>query len=129
MYSKVRRRTFQYSPIARAPPSLLQSDPRYQYIHVTRDDHKLLGEAALKFYDDRQFADNYTADFINSHLEDEIIPDILIEVLDDMSKQVDMVQRIFCSHVSGFVDILLVSIVQIFCLFNICEAKSRVVGV
>ncbi|XP_067945240.1 uncharacterized protein [Watersipora subatra] len=80
-------RTAFYSPSQRRREQV-DRDPRYPYIHVTpgatRNHH--IKHAALKFQE-KEFAENYTNDLVDSQLQDEIIPDLFIEVLDDIRKE------------------------------------------
>ena len=84
---------YYYTPTHRTRQAQTR-DPRYQYIHVTpseqdvTDRQKLVNDAAAKFRDDHKFSEKYTDGFINSQLQDEIIPDILIEVINEIYKQV-----------------------------------------
>lgn len=81
------------TPYERVPPSHYHSNHIQTHHHSPRiypkrlsveEERKLIGQATLHFYDDRHFAQRYSDDFINSYLHDEMIPDLLIELLDEM---------------------------------------------
>lgn len=51
----------------------------------------MLREAAFKFSHNADFAEKYTDSFVEREIRDQIVPDLLIEILDEKDSQVDFI--------------------------------------
>lgn len=90
------------SPVSRYI-SPARNDPRYKYIHVApprglvSDDDRVLEEATQRFSNDPLFAERYVEEFISTELQNEIIPDLLIDAMGDLSRQVSLLLLWHCT--------------------------------